>query len=142
MNNSPTPTPTPTSYALRRYELMAPIITNAGEPSGYRLAMRIALETAGFTGWTEIETTGVWHGKNEPVVMFVIYSTDWRDVPVDMEDERDTIAMFDPRDNDGAWIERSIRTEVLLAQLGRRAMPDQEAVQVVRTAHIDTLIEA
>ena len=100
------------TYELARFELVAPSVTNAGTPSGYREAVRAELEAAGFTGWSELESVGYWLGKLEPGTTFVIYA---------------------PADG-GATLAN-------LAAAGRRAMPDQDAVQAVQAPGIHVLQE-
>jgi hypothetical protein len=131
------------TYELRRYELVAPKVRNDGETSHYPERIRAELERAGFTGWTELDTFGHWNGGMEPGTTFVIYAADWRSVPAAF-DAGATLSespVFGA-DTGEAWVSREVRTEVLLAELGRSVMTDQDAVQVVRAAHADTLIEA
>lgn len=61
------------TYRLTRYEIVAPAVTNAGEPSGYPEALADALDAAGF-GWTAHDTLGSWQGLREPGREFVVYA--------------------------------------------------------------------
>src|SRR5512133_2376571 len=107
-----------TAYTLRRYTLVAPTVKNNGERSRYPQRVADALERAGFTGWTEYDTVGVWHGSREPGVTFEIYSADWRDdlragFVVDLDSESLAPATVPAR---------TVRTEYLLGEIGRAAM--------------------
>lgn len=113
------------TYTLRRYEIVAPHVRNDGTPSEYREALRHALARHGFTGWSEIESVGYWLGKLEPGTTFVIYADDIHTDPIDLPDRIG-----------------SVRTEAALGSIGRRAMPDQDAIQVVRSSETVTLVEA
>lgn len=99
------------TYTLRRFEVVAPAVRNDGAPSGYAAALRAGLTAADFTGWTELETVGYWHGASEAGTTFVIYADDVRADP--------------------ARGHRAFDTADILARLARAAMPDQVAIQVV-----------
>lgn len=103
------------TYHLHRFEIVAPAVRNDGEPSDYLAQLRDGLETAGFTGWTEIPSVGYWLGKLEPGTTVVIYAP-----PTMLDGE----------------------TASVLARVGRAAMPDQDAIQVCHTPIQTTLIEA
>lgn len=61
-------------YTMQRYEVVAPVVNNSGDESGYPEAFRLLLWSAGFEGWTEVVSVGYWQGSYEPGVTFVIYS--------------------------------------------------------------------
>lgn len=103
------------TYDLCRFELVAPAVRNDGAPSGYRDSVRELLAAAGFTGWSEVDSVGFWHGKLEPGTTFVLYAPQYQ------QTEQLTLQ--------------------LLADIGRRAMPDQDAVQAVQAPGIHVLTE-
>ncbi len=98
------------TYQLRRFELVAPRVTNDRTVSDYPARVRESLQAFGFEGWTEVETHSYWLGKVEPGVTFVIFA----------EDERAP-----------DWSALPIPTADILARIARSAMPDQDAVQLV-----------
>jgi hypothetical protein len=61
---------------MHHYTLTAPSVTNAGEPSGYALKVRIRLQIADITGWTEQRCKGYWNGKAEAGTLFTVYLMD------------------------------------------------------------------
>jgi hypothetical protein len=95
------PRPQQLTYRMNRYTVVTPRVTNAGHASDYPETFRTALLANGVTGWTEYETTGYWHGKFEPGVLFEVYNGD----------------------STGNFAAK-------LGKLARRVMPDQDAVQV------------
>lgn len=104
-------------HYMRRYTLIAPIVTNDGANSGYPAAIRAALLEARIDGWTEHETHGYWRGKREPGVMFEILRN---------AESRGHGAVFAHR----------------LGRLARRAMPDQEAIQITVEPQTTNVYEA
>lgn len=60
------------AFAMTRFTIVAPTVTNAGTPSGYPAALRAALLRHGIDGWMETDTRGAWRGKVEPGVTFEI----------------------------------------------------------------------
>lgn len=91
-------------FRMLHYTITAPKVRNDGTTADYPQALRAVLLAFGIDGWTEHDTVGVWHGKREPGIVFTVYLTE---------------GLADP----------TVRLDVL-AKLARRAMPDQEAVQV------------
>lgn len=104
------------TYTLQRFAVCAPAITNAGDDSFYAESVGEALESLGFTGWTERPYVGVWYGKREQGTEFEVYA--------------------DPHK-----LSLLLADGTLSARL-RAAMPDQDAIQVVVDPHPATLIEA
>ena len=100
-------------YMMTRYTIVAPSVTNAGEPSGYPDDIRGLLGRT-IAGWTEHETTGHWHGAREPGVTFDI-----------LLDER----QWNYTETFLQW----------LAFQARQLMPDQEAIQLTREP-VETLV--
>lgn len=97
------------TYNLFRYELVAPKVRNDGSESNYTETVREALAAWGFTGWTEMDSVGYWHGKLEAGTTFVIYATEYREET-------------QPR----------VGTDEILMKLARDSMPDQDAIQIVK----------
>jgi hypothetical protein len=110
------------AYTMRRYTLTAPLTTNDGSaaldargfPSNHPQIVRDALLDAGIDGWTEYQTVGWWKGKREEGVTFELYRACADMGPLALRDNS----------RDGHTFARQ------LARIGRRCMPDQEAVQV------------
>lgn len=92
-------------YRMEHYTITAPKVRNDGEPSGYHLALRAGLEAVGIDGWTEHESVGSWQGRREAGTVFTIYLTQ---------------GIGDSPSAKLAW----------LGGIGRKCMPDQEAVQI------------
>lgn len=125
------------TYQLRRFELIAPHVRNDGSASYYPEALRAALSAAGFEGWTEIVSHGYWLGTYEHGTTFVLYSADVR---IDVMGEAllsDADVCSCPDGSAEGITERECGCRVrrntadMLAALARRAMPDQDAIQLV-----------
>lgn len=102
------------SYVMRTVTLTVPAVDNFGTEAPWHLdKVRAGLAAAGFTGWTEVASTGYWMGKLEPGTVVTLYV------------ERPTVEMIDQ-----------------IGQIGRQAMPDQEAVQVTLSHDPVSLYEA
>lgn len=89
---------------MYRFTIVAPAVTNDGQPSGYRDVVENVLDRYGIVSWTEHQTIGVWHGAREPGTLFEVY-------------------------HESENLNGRLR-EIMLAL--RAGMPDQEAIQVTR----------
>lgn len=106
------------TYNLRQYSIVAPEVHNDGTPSNAVCRVRAELKALGFN-WMETAELGFWEGHGEPGILFTIYAPDtWR------------------------WAADDATTVDVLAKLARRAMPDQDAIQVTMSPAPYTLIEA
>lgn len=105
------------AYTMRRFTIIAPHVTNSGEPSGNPEALAAGLLAAGIDGWTEYQTVGCWRGHREPGTCFEIYRDDAR----------------------SPWARADFAAR--LARIGRAAMPDQEAIQITADIGQTTLWE-
>jgi len=94
------------TYHFATYTLTVPSVDNDGNPVPYLEKVRAGLEEAGFSGWTETPSVGYWKGVFEPGTVITIYAP------------------------------RSSATFKRLGNIGRYAMPDQEAVQVTVGADV------
>lgn len=97
---------------MNHYTITAPAVRNDGTESGYAAVLRALLLQFGIDGWTEHESVGYWHGRREAGTVFTLYR-----MP-------------------GPYTPSVIAAD--LARIARRAMPDQEAIQV--TYHGSVLV--
>lgn len=109
-----------TSYSRADYDMMTvtltvPTLDNDGADVGHVDKVRTGLLAAGIESWTEHDSRGSWKGKLEPGTVFTFYVT----AGLGARDFAHTVG-----------------------RIGRRCMPDQEAVQVTFCPHIIALIEA
>ncbi len=105
------------TYKMNTFTLVVPSVDNTGvERPEHLLMVRSQLQAAGFNGWMETAETGFWNGKLETGTLITIYV---------------------PQDQEGAML-----TADVLGRIGRRCMPDQEAVQVTVLSTTTTLVEA
>lgn len=103
------------AFDLAHFEVVAPSVRNDGTPSGYPEAFANALVENGFN-FTETATAGWWNGKHESGVTFTLYAPE-------------------------CW-NGYTRTEIILGQIARSIMVEQEAIQVVKHPNRVTLTEA
>ncbi len=117
------------TYKMNTFTLVVPSVDNTGvERPEHLLMVRSQLQAAGFNGWMETAETGFWNSG----------ATDSQGVAAPGKLETGTlITIYVPQDQEGAML-----TADVLGRIGRRCMPDQEAVQVTVLSTTTTLVEA